>query len=83
MITDTEARRIASEWHSGGGSPLYQFVSTGTITDDVCDEVDDNLIQLRFQYIKDGAEQYLADLAHYLSLHNNRGPQDGWSQLSW
>lgn len=28
MITLDEARRIAYDWHGGGGSPLYSFAST-------------------------------------------------------
>lgn len=32
-ITEGEARRIASEWHSGQWSPLYAFSSSGIIED--------------------------------------------------
>lgn len=31
MLTDLEARKIASTWHGGGGSKLHALASTGTI----------------------------------------------------
>lgn len=31
MITETEARHIASEWHGGQGSPFYAFSSSGHV----------------------------------------------------
>ena len=48
MITDTEARKIASEWHGGGGSALYAFSSTGAIDTaredhSIMDEIGENI----------------------------------------
>lgn len=31
MLTYSEARNLASQWHSGQGSPFYSFVSTGEL----------------------------------------------------
>lgn len=33
MLDEDSARHIASQWHSGSGSPLYVFCSTGKVDD--------------------------------------------------
>ena len=38
-ITEGEARLIASQWHGGQNSALYAFSSTGTIREDLEDEI--------------------------------------------
>lgn len=48
MTTHERMRQIASEWHSGGSSPLYSFSSTGKLhsqehRDGVLREIDDSL----------------------------------------
>lgn len=39
MIATSEARRIASEWHSGQTSALYAFASSGSITPNLVHEI--------------------------------------------
>lgn len=100
MITDTEARRIASEWHGGGGTALYAFASTGAILGRRDDEYDYNSAadEIRAN-LRDNQDQYdrteltndeyfqniddLRGLLLYVLYHGPRGPQPGWSDLTW
>lgn len=79
IINDTQARKIASEWHSGGGSPLYVLSSTGAISNETVDEINENI---REQSTLDGYSD-LYDLRDYCQYHGIRGPQDGWANLNW
>lgn len=85
MLSDTEARRVASEWHSGGGSPEYVFASTGAITESLHAAIDDTLIfahgNLGVYTIKDVAD--LNRLLTYVDHHGVRGPVEGWGDLTW
>jgi hypothetical protein len=38
-LHESDARRIASEWHGGQASPLYAFSSTGTILPGLLSEI--------------------------------------------
>lgn len=80
MITDVEARRIASEWHSGGGSPLYALSSTGAITRHTTAEIDNCLY---VNWDDEPNRRDLQDLRGYVAAHGSRGPIKGWGQLSW
>ena len=42
MLTDTQAQRIAAQWHGGGGSALYQFASTGALDGEINDDYEYN-----------------------------------------
>ena len=84
MLTDNEARRIASEWYSG---VAYQFVNTGTISADIIKEFELSLEEERHsipialeyrQNIKD-----LNALLEYLNTKGNRGPQEGWANVNF
>lgn len=77
MLTDTEARKIASDWHGGGGSALYVLASTGAISNETVDEINDTLKSTLYD-----ADE-LFDLRDYCHYHNIRGPQDGWGKLTW
>jgi hypothetical protein len=69
MSTDldlSEARRIASEWHSGQWSALYAFASSGTIQRDLEGEV---------ETIVRECEHRVAD-PRYASNLNGAGPQE-------
>lgn len=79
IINDTQARQIASSWHSGVSSPLYALSSTGVISNETVDEINDNI---RDQSSLDGMKE-LYDLRDYCQYHGIRGPQDGWSDLNW
>jgi hypothetical protein len=47
VVSDGQARRIASEWHGGMSSALYSFASSGAIDlDRVRDEISRELGQL-------------------------------------
>lgn len=35
MIAQKEAREVAAQWYNGQNDPLYKFVSTGHISEDV------------------------------------------------
>ena len=75
MITDVQAQRIASDWHSGGGSPLYQFSSTGAIVPGLLAEIDANM-----RSDDDAGPNYreLAALKQYVSTIGERGPIADW-----
>lgn len=90
MITDTEARKIASEWHGGQGTALYAFSSTGAINTaredhQLLHEIEDCISSLS---IERGAESPpelddLFALRIYVGHTGNRGPVDGWGKLTW
>lgn len=40
MISEEEARKIASHWHEGQWSGLYAFASSGTIQDRLTTEIE-------------------------------------------
>jgi hypothetical protein len=91
MITDLDARRIASEWHGGGGSALYAFASTGaidtaywshSITDEIwrClrNDVESRSLEEQIPALRD-----LTALLAYVDHHAERGPVAGWGKLTW
>lgn len=85
MITDTEARKIASEWHGGGGTALYAFSSTGAIDTARANHDIRQEILNDFASTVPGSDdaKNLIDLLKYTVDHRTRGPVDGWSSLTW
>jgi hypothetical protein len=97
MISDLEARKIASEWHGGGGTALYAFTSTGAIDtgNKLVNEIHGNVngIQVRLNdqgYTAKGQSMMLyieieplMQLLEYVTHHGTRGPQPGWNDLTW
>ena len=96
MITDTEARKIASDWHGGQGSALYAFSSTGAIDtarDDhnLYQEISDAIGSIQKQAAQQsiGMPEYrrssrqLFGIRDYILEHKARGPVEGWSKLTW
>ena len=89
MISDLEARKIASEWHSGQTSALYALSSTGAILDHV--DTANELTDLAREESNRPTDQRndpasftnLINLRTYVRRHGNRGPQDHWSNLTW
>lgn len=79
ILTDNQAREYASYWHGGGHTPLYALSSTGTISNETVDEINDNI---KIQTGPDGLEE-LYELRDYCQYYGIRGPQDGWSDLTW
>lgn len=85
MLTDTNARRIASDWHAGGGSPSYQFMSTGRIVPELSIELTNcrSFAEVRPTLY---SESHLHDLGNLLLYVEAKGPRDempGWEALNW
>ncbi len=89
MISDTEARRISSEWHGGGGTALYALSSTGAIDTARADhklngEINDCVYALpKTQPERRTQGDELHELRMYVYEYGPRGPQPGWSDLTW
>lgn len=91
MISDTEARRIASDWHGGGGSALYAFASTGAIDTARADhDIAHELTETAKSESRIAPEQRddpagftnLINLRTYCRRHGKRGPVPGWADLT-
>lgn len=82
MITDTEARKIASEWHGGGGTALYAFSSTGAI--DTAREDHDIESEIRECINSASDEQEIEKLRDLLRYTDGqyRSAVPGWSKLT-
>lgn len=90
MIGHAQARRIACEWHGGGGSALYALCSTGAIDTaradhDLVAEINDNIQAERNTLPTERADPMgltnLVNLRTYVRKHGKRGPVEGWSHL--
>jgi len=80
MISDLTARKFASEWHGGQGSPLYALSSTGAIVRGVGEEIANAM------YVNMDDEDNYAELSlllDYVEFNGARGAQKGWGCLSW
>jgi hypothetical protein len=78
MITDGQARRIASEWHSGQGSALYSLASCGSVAEDTLLEI---VRELKAEIWREDYKAELNALAEYVLHTPDRPAQDGWSSL--
>lgn len=75
MISDGQARRIASDWHSGMSSALYSLVSSGAINlDRVRDEISRSLCQLDVGEVR----RELLALDKYVRTAGERPAQRRW-----
>lgn len=81
VITNLEARVIASQWHGGQMSALYSFASCGAIRDDLSDECR-YTFHTSYSDASDSPRELLA-LRDYVNFYGLRGPVEGWSQLHW
>ena len=83
MITDAEAKRIASEWHGGGGTALYALASTGAIDTARWDHrLEFDIISECRRVVRSGKTEdakELYSLWEYVAVNGPRGPVDGWS----
>lgn len=78
MISDGQARRIASDWHGGMSSALYSLASSGAIDlDRVRDEISRELWQLDVGEVR----RELLALDKYVRTAAARPAQSGWSRL--
>lgn len=89
-IDDTTARRIASEWHGGGGTALYALSSTGAIDTaradhDVKTEIVDSIHDRIGHTLEEDTTDLneLRRLLDYVNATGARGPVDGWATLTW
>ncbi len=82
-ITHLQARRTASEWHSGQWTPLYALASSGAIIEGCIDEILDAQVEAR--HIEAwGDLRRLEDLQAYIEHYDlTRGPVEGWGSLTW
>lgn len=78
---DGRMRRIAAEWHGGQSKPTYAFVSTGTITQALRDEVGQLVWNADVTSHGETAIDELSELYDYLMAAVDRGPCEGWSDL--
>ena len=78
MITDGQARRIASDWHGGMSSALYSLASSGAIDRErVRDEISRELQQLDVGEVR----RELLALDKYVRTAGVRPAQAGWSHV--
>jgi hypothetical protein len=78
LISDAQARSIASAYHGGQFSALYSLSSTGAIdVERVTSEV-----STAVQELEPGPDRRpLLALDKYVRTHGTRGPVPGWSKL--
>jgi hypothetical protein len=78
VISDGQARRIASDWHGGMSSALYSLASSGAIAlGRVRDEISRELRQLDVGEVR----RELLALDKYVRTAGERPTQTGWSRL--
>jgi hypothetical protein len=94
-LTDLDVRKIASEWHGGGGYPLHILGSSGAIPDvaDLVTEIreciafiDDPDTRFDEHWTKEVAatdREQLVALIDYAERNGKRGEQPGWANLTW
>lgn len=84
MNDDTRARKIASDWHGGGGSAVYALASTGAI--DTARDDHNLLDEINDCYPSAHDEDDFQDiewLTLYVRKRGTRGPVAGWNDLHW
>lgn len=79
IITDGQARRVASHWHGGSASAMYAFVSTGYID---FQPLMDEIAALRREWGQnEDAPLHRTEfdaLTRYVRDRGPRGKQEGW-----
>lgn len=77
VLSDVEAQRIASSWHGGGGTALYQFASSGAIAGSLIEEIDHT-----FNTTDPSTVDFTAldDLREYAEHHGPRPAVPDWYQ---
>jgi hypothetical protein len=78
MISDGQARRIASEWHGGMSSALYSLASSGAVDlDRARDEISRELLSLEVGEVR----RELLALDKYVRTVGVRTAITGWFRL--
>lgn len=80
-LTDLDARKLACDWHGGGGSALYALCSTGAMRQPALSAELGRARYVNGDDAPNAAE--LRALAAYVDRHGPRGPVAGWSDLPW
>lgn len=72
MISESEARSIAANWHGGQWSSLYAFSSTGTIDEGLIVEIERcfNSTAIKYEYSGQTIIKELNDLLEYVKEHD-------------
>lgn len=82
-ISETEAREIASQWHSGQWSALYAFSSSGKVSTDAIDETRDQLKQVQTEGNTENDIQELKSLLGYLNQFKQQTKVDEVGYAAW
>lgn len=80
MLTDTEARRTATEWAGGSERDLTALSTSGAIGDKILFEIE--YVTRRFAETSKDREN-LTKLAVYCLNKGMRGPVEGWANLNY
>lgn len=92
LLSDLDARRLASAWHGGQGTALYAFASTGAIDTARPDHDLDAELCICLapasadlvRTIPGQSERTSVQLLRLYSRHHGpRGPQAHWHELVW
>lgn len=74
-------RRIANEWHSGQGSAMCSFATTGAIRSELLDEIKEETMHADVDVHGEEAIDELCDLLQHVRECGERNVQPGWSEL--
>jgi hypothetical protein len=78
VISDGQARRIASEWHGGMGSALYSFASSGAVNFEWI------MLEIRCELLNiedETQRRELLALGKYVRSAGCRHKQEGWCRI--
>lgn len=83
ILRDKTARKIASQWHGGGGSALYALASTGAIdTGRIGHDVRAEIAECRsLDGLTARDNRHLWALDRYVQTKGTRGPVSGWATM--
>lgn len=80
MLTDTEARRIAADFHGPDAPALTALSTSGAIMEPILNELERHTMLYGADPV---CRKELTALAVYCFTKGKRGPVDGWSKLSY
>lgn len=81
-MRDLDVRICSTEWAGSQACPVTHFSTSGAIREDMADEI---AARMQFAYKIDDQDGIvrLKRLLDYVQAEGPRGPQPGWSDLSW
>jgi hypothetical protein len=85
IISDLEAKVIASSYHDGQNSAFYKLASTGTIdnTDGQLGGELERAENIAHQLPITDERKAIWSLKAYIAFHGTRGPQEHWKDITW